>query len=91
MSKNLGILGVIQKMSKTLGMLGVIPKMSKNLGMVAEIQTKKHAENILKMDKFHNIKCKAYPHSRLNTSKGIIGSWELSLATPEEIEMALQK
>ena len=43
------------------------------------------------MDIFHNIKCKAYPHARLNTSKGIIRSRELSLATPEEIEMALQK
>ena len=51
----------------------------------------KHAKNILQLDKFHNIKCKAYTHARFNISKGIIRSRELSLATPEEIEIALQK
>ena len=33
----------------------------------------------------------SFPHARLNTSKGVIRSRELSLTTPEEIEMALQK
>ena len=32
-----------------------------------------------------------YPHASLDTSKSVIRSRELSLATPEEIEMALQK
>ena len=41
------------------------------------------------MDKVHNIKCKAYPHARLN--KGVRRSRKHSLATPEEIEIALQK
>ena len=43
------------------------------------------------MEKFHNLKCCAYPHTKLNTSKGIVRSKELSLATPEEIEMAFKK
>ena len=43
------------------------------------------------MEKFHNLKCRAYPHAQLNTSKGIVRSKELSLATPEEIETAFKK
>ena len=53
-----------------------------------EVKTKKHAKNLLKMEKFHNLKCSAYPHAKLNTSKGIGRSKELSLATLEEIETA---
>ena len=41
------------------------------------------------MKTFHNVKCKAYLHDRLNTSKGIIRSRELSLDTPKEIKTAL--
>ena len=43
------------------------------------------------MEKFHNLKCRAYLHAKLNTSKGVVRSKELSLATPEEIEMAFKK
>ena len=52
-----------------------------------EVEIKKYAKNLLKMEKFHNLKCQAYPHAKLNTSKGVVRSKELSLATPEEIEM----
>ena len=55
------------------------------------MESKKHAENLLKMEKFHHLKCRAYPHAKLNTSKGIVRSKELSLATPEEIETAFKK
>ena len=43
------------------------------------------------MEKFHNLKCHAYPHAKLNTSKGVVRSKELSLATLEEIETAFKK
>ena len=43
------------------------------------------------MDKFHTYKCKAYPHERLNSSKGVIRSQELGLATEEETNTALRK
>ena len=66
-------------------------KKLRNGNLLVDVQMKKHAENILKIDKFHNIKCKAYPHARLNTSISVIRSREHSLAKPEEIEMALQK
>ena len=37
------------------------------------------------------LKCRAYPHEKLNTSKGVIKSRELELATEEEIASALVK
>ena len=43
------------------------------------------------MEKFHNLKCRDYPHVKLNTSKGIVRSKKLSFATPEEIETAFKK
>ena len=70
------------------------PKTGKKLrtgNLLVEVESKKHTENLLKMEKFHNLKCRAYPHAKLNTSKGIVRSKELSLATPEEIEMAFKK
>ena len=43
------------------------------------------------MEKFHNLKCRADPHAKLKTSKGVIRGRELPLATTEEIEMAFKK
>ena len=37
------------------------------------------------------MKCRAYPHVKLNTSKGVIRSRELALATEDEITSALGK
>ena len=37
------------------------------------------------------MKCRAYLHEKLNTSKGVIRSRELALAREEEIESALGK
>ena len=66
------------------------PKTVKKLqsgNLLVEVESKKHAENLLKMEKFHNLKCRAYPHAKLNTSKGVVRSKE----TPEEIETAFKK
>ena len=66
------------------------PKTVKKLrtgNLLVEVESKKHTENLLKMEKFHNLKCRA----KLNTSKGIVRSKELSLATTEEIETAFKK
>ena len=59
--------------------------------LLVEVESKKHTDNLLKMEIFRNLKCRAYPHAKLNTSKGIVRSKELSLATPEEIEMVFKK
>ena len=32
----------------------------------------------------HSANCKAYPHERLNTLKGVVGSRELALATTKD-------
>ena len=47
--------------------------------------------NILKMKIFYMTKCRAYLHEKLNTSKGVIRSRGLALATEEEIASALGK
>ena len=69
------------------------PKTVKKLqteNLIVEVESNKHAENLLKMEKFHNLKCRAYPHTKSNTSNGVVRSKELSLATLEEIEMTLK-
>ena len=60
------------------------PKTVKKLktgNLLVEVESKKHAENLLKMEKFLNLKCHAYPHAKSNTSNGIVKNKELSLAT----------
>ena len=59
--------------------------------LLVGFESKKHAENLLKMEKYHYLKCRAYLHAKLNISKDVIRSRKPSLATPEEIETALQK
>ena len=66
-------------------------KKFRTVNLLVEVEIKKYTENQLKREKFHNFKCRAYPHAKLNTSKGVVRSKELSLATPEEIETALKK
>ena len=39
----------------------------------------------------HNLKCKVYPHKKLNTSKEVIRNKELFLAILEETHAALGK
>ena len=56
-----------------------------------EVDSKKHAENLLKMEKIHNFKCHAYPHAKSNISNGIVRIKKLSLATLEEIETTFKK
>ena len=64
---------------------------TKNEYLLIEMDSQRHAENILKMKTFHMPKCKAYPHEKLNTSKGVIRSRELSLTTVREIRPAIDK
>ena len=40
---------------------------------------------------FHTTKCRAYSHEKVNTSKGVIRSRDLALATEEEMSAALGK
>ena len=66
-------------------------KKTRNGNLLVEVDSRRQAENILKIKMFHTTKCRAYPHEKLNTSKGVIRSRELALATEDEIASALGK
>ena len=66
-------------------------KKPRNRNLQVEVETKKYAENLLKKEKFYNLKCRAYSHAKLSTSKSVVRSKELSLATLEEIETAFKE
>ena len=65
-------------------------KKLKNRTHLIQRKKKKHADFLLKMKMFHNLKVKAYPHKTLNKSKGVVRSLELSLCFIEEIEKELK-
>ena len=66
-------------------------KKIRNGNLLVEGESRRQAENILKMKTFHTTKCKAYPHEKLNTSKWVISSRELVLTMEEEMLAALGK
>ena len=66
-------------------------KKTRNSNLLVKVDSWRQAESILKMKTFHTTKCRAYPHEKLNTFKGVIRSRELALATKEEIASALGK
>ena len=66
-------------------------KKSRNGNLLVEVDNRRQAENILKIKTSHTTKCRAYPHEKLNTSKGVIRSREVALATEYEIASALGK
>ena len=70
------------------------PKTVKKTGngnLLVEVDSWRQTENILKIKTFHPTKCRAYPHEKLNTSKGVIRIRELALATEDDIGSALGK
>ena len=66
-------------------------KETRNGNLLVEVDSRRQAENILKIKTFHTTKCIAYPHEKLNTSNGVIRSRELALATEDAIASALGK
>ena len=68
------------------------PKSIKKLNsgaLLVEVEKAKHAENLVKMTRFLAIQCKCYPHTSLNTSRGIIRCPDLAGVTEEEIVLNL--
>ena len=59
--------------------------------LLVDVDSRRQTENILKIKTFHTTKCRAYPHEKLNTSKGFTRSRELALATEDGITSALGK
>ena len=66
-------------------------KKIRNGNLLVEMNSRRLAENILKMKCSHTTKCRAYFHERLNTSKRDVSSRELALATTEEMTASLGK
>ncbi len=60
-------------------------KKTRNGNLLVEVDSRRQAENILKIKTFRTTKCRAYPHEKLNTSKGVIRNRELALTIKEEM------
>ena len=64
------------------------PKSVKKLNsgsLLVEVEKPKHVENLLKLSCFFEIPAKCYPHTSLNTSRGIIRCPDLAGVTEEDI------
>ena len=53
--------------------------------MLTEVSKKAHAENLLRAQTFHDLKVRVYPHTSLNSSKGVIRCPELRNCGEDEI------
>ena len=80
---------LIEKVMST----GAPPKLlwKQGMGTCLSRWTAGDRQKTLKIKTFHSTKCRAYLHEKLNTSKGVIRSRELALATEEVIASALGK
>ena len=73
---------------KVLVSIAGSPKSVKKLNsgsLLVEIEKAKHAENLMKLTRFFEIPAKCYPHTSLNTSRGIIRCPDLAGVSEEEI------
>ena len=81
---------LIEKMISTRASPKTVKK-TRNGNLLVEVDSRRQAENILKIKTFYTTKCRAYPHEKMNTSKAVIRSRQLALATEDEIASALGK
>ena len=49
-----------------------IKKLHRSNQLLIEVSKKAHAENLLRAQTFHDLKVRVYPHTSLNSSKGVI-------------------
>ena len=54
-----------------------IKKLHRSNQLLIEVSKKAHAENLLRAQTFHDLKVRVYPHTSLNSSKGVIRCPEL--------------
>ena len=60
-------------------------KLHRSNQLLIELSKKAHAENLLRAQTFHDLKVRVYPHTSLNSSKGVIRCPELRNCGEEEI------
>ena len=63
----------------------VLKKLQRSNQLLIEVKKKAHAENLLRTTTFHDLKVRVYPHTSLNTSKGVIRCAELRDCSEQEI------
>ena len=78
---------LIEKVISTRASLKTVTK-TRNGNMLGGVDSRRQTESIFKIKTFLSTKCRAYPHEKLNTSKEVIRSRELTLATEEDIASA---
>ena len=77
---------VIQKVIQSIaGEPENIKKLHRSNQLLIEVSKKAHAENLLRAQTFHDLKVRVYPHTSLNSSKGVIRCPELGNCSEEEI------
>ena len=77
---------VIQKVIQSIaGEPENIKKLHRSNQLLIEVSRKAHAENLLRAQTFHDLKVRVYPHTSLNSSKGVIRCPELGNCSEEEI------
>ena len=77
---------VIQKVLQSLaGEPKSIKKLTRSNQLLIEVSRKAHAENLLRTQTFHNLNVCVYPHSSLNSSRGVIRCPDLRGCSEQEI------
>ena len=77
---------VIQKVLQSIaGEPKSIKKLTRSNQLLIEVNKKSHAENLLRTQKFHNLNVGIYPHSSLNSSRGVIRCPDLRGCSEQEI------
>ena len=62
-----------------------IKKLHRSNQLLIEVSRKAHAKNLLRAQTFHDLKVRVYPHTSLNSSRGVIRCPELVNCSEEEI------
>ena len=62
-----------------------IKKLTRSNQLLIEVSRKAHAENLLRTQTFHDLKVRVFPHSSLNSSRGVIRFPDLRGCSEQEI------
>ena len=77
---------VIQKVLQGIaGEPKSIKKLTRSNQLLIEVSRKAHAENLRRTQKFHDLKVRVFPHSSLNSSRGVIRCPDLRGCSEQEI------
>ena len=76
---------VIQKVLQGIaGEPKSIKKLTRSNQLLIEVSRKAHAENLLRTQKFHDLKVRVFPHSSLNSPRGVIRCPDLRGCSEQE-------